>query len=148
MSLVMKVEFHTGVADKLGAACRFLRKAQAGGAAVVVCAERGTLDRLDSLLWTFDPLSFVAHVRLRGDATPSPALARTPTWLADDPARVPARDLLLNLGLAMVPGWEDFSRVVELVSDEAADADAGRERWRRYRAQPGLDLQHNPKGTS
>ena len=144
----MKVEFHTGVADKLGIACRFLRKAQAGGAAVVVCAERGILDRLDSLLWTFDPLSFVAHVRLRGNALPSPAWARTPTWLVDDPASVPARDVLLNLGPAMVDGWAAFTRVVELVSDEATDADAGRERWRQYRAQPGLDLQHNPRATS
>ena len=144
----MKVDFHTGVADKLGAACRFLRKAQAGGAAVVVCGERGSLDRLDTLLWTFEPLAFVAHVRLRGGAAPPPALARTPTWLVDDPASVPARGVLLNLGPAMVAGWEDFERVVELVSDEAADADAGRERWRQYRAQPGLDLQHNPRATA
>lgn len=144
----MKVEFHSGVADKLGAACRFLRKAQAGGATVVVCADRATLDRLDTALWTFDPLSFVAHARLRGSAAPPAALARTPTWLVDDLGSVAGRELLLNLGPTMVEGWQQFARVVEIVSAEPDDAHAGRERWRQYRAQPGLDLEHNPRAAS
>ncbi len=108
---MVRVEFHSGVADKLGAACRFLRKAQAAGASVVVCGDRATLDRLDAALWTFDPLSFVAHARVRGVA-PATALARTPTWLVDDPAAVGQREILLNLGPDMAAGWEQFERVV------------------------------------
>ncbi len=141
----MKVDFHSGVADKLGAACRFLRKAQAAGATVVVCGDPATLDRLDAALWTFDPLSFVAHARVKGAAVP-PALARTPTWLVDDPAAVAARELLLNLGPGMAPGWERFERVVEIVSVAADDAGAGRQRWRLYGAQPGIELVHHPRG--
>ena len=144
----MKVDFHTGVADKLGAACRFLQKAQAAGASVVVCGDGRTLDRLDTALWTFDPHSFVAHARVRGETSPAPALARTPTWLVDDPASVASRELLLNLGPAMVEGWTAFARVVEIVSTEPADADAGRQRWRQYSAQPGLELVHQARGTS
>jgi DNA polymerase III subunit chi len=144
----MKVEFHSGVADKLGAACRFLQKAQAAGASAVVCADRATLDRLDSALWTFEPLSFVAHARWRGSAAPPPALARTPTWLVDDPNCVASRELLLNLGPAMVAGWDRFARVVEIVSNEPADAEAGRQRWRIYSALPGLDLVHTPRSAS
>jgi DNA polymerase III subunit chi len=140
----MKVEFHTGVADKLGAACRFLRKAQEAGATVVVCGDRGSLDRLDSALWTFDPLSFVAHARVRGAAPPA-AMMPTRTWLVDDAASVPPRELLLNLGPDMVEGWGDFARVVEIVSAEPADADAGRRRWRQYSERPGLDLVHQPR---
>lgn len=141
----MKVDFHTGVADKLGAACRFLQKAQAAGAAVVVCGDRGTLDRLDTALWTFDPHSFVAHARVKGDTAPPPALARTPTWLVDDAASVASRELLLNLGPAMVEGWTAFARIVEIVSNEPADADAGRQRWRQYSAQPGIELNHQAR---
>jgi DNA polymerase III subunit chi len=140
----MKVEFHTGVADKLGAACRFLRKAQDAGATVVVCGDRGSLDRLDLALWAFDPLSFVAHVRVKGAKVPA-ALAPTRTWLVDDASSVAPRELLLNLGPGMVEGWEGFARVVEIVSTEAADADAGRHRWRQYSARPGLDLVHQPR---
>ena len=143
----MKVDFHTGVADKLGAACRFLQKAQTAGAAVVVCGDRGTLDRLDTTLWTFDPHPFSAHARVRGDAAPPPALARTPTWLVDDPASVASRELLLNLGPAMVEGWTAFARVVEIVSTEPADADAGRQRWRQYSTQPGIELNHQARAS-
>lgn len=141
----MKVEFHSGVTDKLGAACRFLRRAQEAGATVIVCADAATLDRLDTALWTFDPLSFVAHARLRGAAPPLQALARTPIWLADDAASVDAHDVLLNLGPAMVDGWDRFARVVEIVSSEPDDASAGRQRWRQYGARPGLDLVHKPR---
>lgn len=140
----MKVEFHSGVADKLGVACRFLRKAQDAGATVVVCGDRGSLDRLDLALWAFDSLSFVAHVRVKGAEVPA-ALAPTRTWLVDDASSVAPRELLLNLGPGMVEGWEGFARVVEIVSPEPADASAGRHRWRQYSARPGLDLVHRPR---
>jgi len=144
----MKVEFHSGVADKLGAACSFLRKAHAAGATVVVSADRGTLDRLDAALWSFDPLSFVAHARLKGNAAAPPTQARTPIWLVDDVASVTARELLLNLGPAMVDGWDQFGRVVEIVSAEPDDAQAGRQRWREYSARPELDLVHKTRASA
>lgn len=140
----MKVEFHSGVADKLGSACRFLRKAQEAGAAVVVCGDRATLDRLDVALWTFDPLAFVAHARVRDKDTPQAALPAQ-AWLVDDARRVASRDVLVNLGPAMAEGWEEFARVVEIVSAEPADADAGRGRWRQYSSHAGLDLVHCPR---
>lgn len=147
----MKVEFHSGVADKLGSACRFLRKAQEAGAAVVVCGDRTELDRLDVALWTFDPLAFVAHVRIRGnEAAPSnmPADLPAQAWLADSARSVASRDVLVNLGPAMADGWEGFARVIEIVSAEPADADAGRVRWRQYSSHPGLDLVHHPRTAS
>jgi DNA polymerase III subunit chi len=144
----MRVDFHSGLADKLGTACRFLRKAQEAGATVVVCAEPATLDRLDQALWTFDPLSFVTHARVKGTDAPAPALARTPTWLVDDAACVPARGVLVNLGPAMVEGWQQFERVVEIVSAEPEDAHAGRQRWRQYSAQPDIELVHHAKGAA
>jgi DNA polymerase III subunit chi len=144
----MKVEFHTGVADRLGLACRFLRKAHAAGAHVVVCGDSGSLDRLDVALWTFDPLSFVPHVRLKGDAAAPPALARTTTWLVDAPAAAPTREILLNLGPAMVDDWACFARVVEIVSSDPADAEAGRLRWRRYGERDGVERVHHARGAS
>ena len=144
----MKVEFHSGVADKLGAACRFLRKAHDGGATVVVCADRATLDRLDLALWSFEPLSFVAHARVKGTASPPPALSRTPIWLTDNADNIAARELLLNLGPATVEGWDRFERVVEIVSAEPEDAAAGRQRWRQYSARTGIDLVHKARAAT
>jgi DNA polymerase-3 subunit chi len=143
----MKVEFHTGLVDKLGAACRFLSKAQAAGATVVVCGDRGAIDRLDTALWTFEPLSFVPHLRVDGLASGS-ALSRTPIWLvAGGQAAVQARQLLVNIGQTMVEGWDTFERVVELVSTEAEDVSAGRMRWRQYAACQGITLEHPPRST-
>ena len=44
------VDFHTGVADKLGYTCRLLRKAYRAGNQVVVAGAPEQLARLDGLL--------------------------------------------------------------------------------------------------
>jgi DNA polymerase-3 subunit chi len=142
----VKVEFHSGVAEPLGHACRLLRKAHAAGARVVVHGPAAMLDRLDQQLWTFDALSFVPHLRLRGGARPQPAQARTPTWLVDDVAAVGDRDVLVNLGEEMVDGWEAFARVIEVVPAGAQASAAARQRWRRYAERDGVELVHHAVG--
>jgi DNA polymerase-3 subunit chi len=142
----VKVEFHSGVGEPVGHACRLLRKAHAAGARVVVRGPGARLDQLDQMLWTFDALSFVPHLRLRGSARPTPAQARTPTWLVDDVAAAPDRDVLVNLGDEMVDGWEAFARVIEVVPADALASAAARQRWRRYAERPGVELIHHALG--
>ncbi len=136
----MKVEFHSGVTEPLAHTCRLLRKAHAAGARVVVHGPGALLNQLDQALWTFDALSFVPHVRLRTGACPSAQQARTPTWLVEDVSAVPDREVLLNLGSTMVEGWEGFARVIEVVSAEEPAIQAGRQRWRSYKARDGVEL--------
>ncbi len=136
----MKVEFHSGVTEPLAHTCRLLRKAHAAGARVVVHGPGALLNQLDQALWTFDALSFVPHVRLRPGARPSAQQARTPTWLVEDVSAVPDRDVLVNLGSTMVEGWEAFARVIEVVSAEEPAIQAGRQRWRSYKARDGVEL--------
>ncbi len=128
------VDFHTGVADKLGYACRLLRKAWRGGNKVVVAGAPELLTRLDVLLWTFEPGEFVPHARLRVGEPISALLARTPIWLADTPTDAAPRDVLVNLGPGGVPGFEQFARVIEIVAEPADDVASGRQRWRQYLA--------------
>jgi DNA polymerase-3 subunit chi len=142
----VKIEFHSGVPDKLDHACRLLRKAQAAGAKVVVAAEPALLDRLDAMLWTFDALSFVPHVRVRAAGTLPAAAARTPIWLTDVPQASTPDDVLVNLGTPMVPGWQGFARVIEIVGADDADSQPARERWRTYAEQPGVELVHHARG--
>jgi DNA polymerase-3 subunit chi len=144
----VKVEFHTGLDNKLDFACRLLRKSQAGGAALVVAGEGGRLDRLDVALWTFDALSFVPHVRLRAGAAPGPVHARTRLWLADEPGHCPQRAVLVNLGPWLAEGWDGFERVIELVDTSDEDRASGRERWRAYAAWPGVELVHRARGAA
>ena len=75
-----EVEFHTGVADRVGFACRLLRKASRQGARVLVTAPDEVLAELDRALWVFEERDFLPHVRMPG-AKPAVA-ARTPVWLA------------------------------------------------------------------
>jgi DNA polymerase-3 subunit chi len=143
----MKVEFHSGVADRVSHACRLLRKAHAAGARVAVCGAASWLDALDSQLWTFEALSFVPHVRRRRGEAHRDLLERTPVWLTDDPAQAPGATVLLNLGPDMAPGWERFDRILEIVEDDPSDSEAARRRWRQYATHEGAVMIHHSPGT-
>ena len=62
-----EISFHFNVPAKLVYACRLLRKAVNAGSKVKVVADPQTLAQLDSALWTFTPLDFVAHCNGDGD---------------------------------------------------------------------------------
>lgn len=124
--------FHLRVADRIGYACRLLRKAYTQDAKVVVCAPAPTLAQLDALLWTSDPASFVPHVRLGPGAQDLPQDDPTPIWLVEDVERAPAHDVLVNLGDELVAGFEAFARVIEIVPEDEAAKQAARLRWKHY----------------
>lgn len=131
-----EVAFHFNVPDKLGYACRLLRKAAGGGAQVVVTAPRERLQQLDTLLWTFSQLDFVPHVLLPAEAR---VVAASPIVLAEAAAEAPHRQVLLNLGDTVPADFECFERLIEIVSLDDADRQAARGRWKQY-AEQGLAL--------
>lgn len=137
-----EVMFHLRVADRVGYALRLLRKAHAQDAKVVVCAPPQTLARLDALLWTSDPSSFLPHVRLAPDAAPPAPGDPTPIWLVERVDQAPARDVLVNLGDELVTGFEAFARVVEIVPEDDEAKQAARQRWKYY-ADRGYALGHH-----
>jgi len=137
---VTEVEFHTGVADKLGFACRLLRKAYRVGARVTVTGPADVLAALDRELWTFEERDFVPHLRLSGAS--AALAARTPIWLVDGDAPEGAPDVLVNLGAPVPANLARFSRVIEVLSTEPDDEQAGRLRWRDYKTR-GLVIKHH-----
>jgi DNA polymerase-3 subunit chi len=141
-----EVAFHTGVADKLGYACRLLRKAWRQGARAVVTGDPAALTRLDQLLWTFDPGEFIPHARLRAGQAPDPVLSPTPIWLAEDAAGAPEAPVLVNLGPQGAAGFERFARMIELVSADEAERQAARGRWRQYEAAGHKVVHHAQAG--
>lgn len=141
------VEFHTGMSDEVGFACRLLRKAYARGARVAVQGAPDLLSRLDEALWLFDPQQFVPHARLKRGQQASARLARTPLWLLDPGAVAPHGEVLVNLGPGMPEGVEAFGRVIEIVGGDPAARDAGRKRWRAYEAQ-GAKIVHHAQGAA
>jgi len=129
------VEFHHGVSDKLAYACRLLRKAYRAGAQVVVTGDVAALKALDRQLWVFDDREFVPHVLAQSEGAVPVRQHGTPIWLTADPASAPGeRSVLVNIGQVMPPGVERFARLFDIVSNEMADRQQGRLRWKSYAA--------------
>ena len=129
------VEFHHGVSDKLAYACRLLRKAYRAGAQVVVTGDVTALKALDRQLWVFDDREFVPHVLAQSEGAVPVRQHGTPIWLTADPASAPGeRSVLVNIGQVMPPGVERFARLFDIVSNEMADRQQGRLRWKSYAA--------------
>ena len=136
-----EVEFHTGVVDPIGFACRLLRKAYRKGARVTVTAPTPVLGLLDRELWTFEQLEFVPHLRFPG-VSPAAQTERTPIWLVEGEPPAGAPEVLVNLGAASPADVSVFRRVIEIVSAQSEDEQAGRKRWRSYKAL-GLLITHH-----
>lgn len=131
-----KVEFHTQATNRLLYACRLLRKAAASEARVLVTADEETLLQLDQLLWTFSGTDFVPHCL--SDA-PTQVLENTPIVLTQSPPAHATQAILLNLGPDLPAGFEQFERIIEIVSEDLNDKQQARSRWKRY-ASAGCEL--------
>ena len=136
-----EIDFHFNTPDKVHYACRLLRKAVgARGARVVVVADAQMLEAVDLALWTFAPAEFIAHCRSDGEPI---MVARSPVLLAESgEAPLPHRQVLVNLGQAVPGGFERFDRLIDIVSADDAERQAGRKRWRHY-ADRGYAIQRH-----
>ena len=130
-----RVDFHHDAPDKLRHACTLVAQWHAAGQRVWInCPDSALAARIDQMLWTFEQLSFVPHVR---DGHP---LADASTVrIGHDPAMAPADALLLNLSSQLPDGFEQRAHIVEIVGRDDADREAARARFMRYR-QGGFDM--------
>ncbi len=124
-----EVAFHFNAPDKLNHACRLLRKVWGTGTRSVVVAEPEVLEALDQALWTFSALDFLPHCRVDAAA---PLLAASPIVLAPEALGLSGRGVLVNLGRSVPSGFEQFERLVEVVSTDDADRAPARARWKHY----------------
>jgi DNA polymerase-3 subunit chi len=67
-------------------------------------------------------------------------LAATPIWLAPGLPAGAGHQVLLNMGAAVPEDLGRVERLLELVGTDAADAQAGRQRWRQYQTR-GFEIQ-------
>ena len=124
-----EVAFHFNAPDKLGYACRLLRKAVGTGARVMVTGDSPTLRELDVALWTFAVLEFLPHCTV--EAAPA-TLAASPVVLAQSLRTAPHQQVLVNLGGAVPEGFERFERLIEVVTEGEQDRLDARQRWKHY----------------
>lgn len=133
-----RIDFAYGATHRLLAACRTTaRHVQTGHRLLVYCTDQKRLHRFDSLLWEFDPISFIPHTLLD-----DPLVDQAPVILLPDIAalaQAPTTQWLLNLDLACPPDSQRHARILEIVSGHQADQQAARQRWAQYR-QAGHDV--------
>ncbi|MBJ6982393.1 MULTISPECIES: DNA polymerase III subunit chi [unclassified Luteimonas] len=120
--------------------CELAKKAQAAGQPMLVLArDADQAERLDDLLWSFDPDAYVPH-QIAGagfDDDDDGGEDEADVLIAAPGSDVPLRALVLNLRDAPVEG--DFERVLEVVPADDSARGPLRERWTQYKAR-GLDL--------
>lgn len=129
-------EFHHDARDRLRHACALVAQWYRDGRRVWIHCDNDLLAaRLDQMLWVFEPLAFIPHVR-----EGHPLSAVTPVRIGRDPAAAPPEALLLNMAQDVPAGFEAREHIVEIVSQDDADREAARARYMRYR-QSGFDMQ-------
>lgn len=133
-----RIDFHSNVPDKIGYACRLVRKAHTAQCRVVLLAEdMDSLATLDKALWTFSEFDFLPHV-LASD----PLALQTPIILTDnDATNYPHHQILINLSNKTPAHFARFERMFEIISSADADKQFGRDRYRFYQ-QRGYPLTH------
>jgi DNA polymerase III subunit chi len=124
-----EVAFHFNVPERVAYTCRLLRKAVLGGSRVVVTGDAQTLRQVDVALWAFSALDFVPHCLGLSDPVVS---AHSPVVLIETPLPAPHQQVLLNLGARVPEGFEQFERLIELVTADDQDRANARQRWKHY----------------
>ncbi|MDX9943931.1 MAG: DNA polymerase III subunit chi [Azonexus sp.] len=134
-----QVFFYHGASDKIAAACALIQGAWKQRKPLVVYApEKSQSDSVDRILWTRDPLSFIPHCR--ADA---PLAAETPILIAehlDNTDLLAAHERLMNLSNQLPPGYHNFGRLIEVVSQDEEERQAARRRVHHYKEQ-GCEVQ-------
>jgi DNA polymerase-3 subunit chi len=111
------IDFYFNAEDRLQVACRLAGKALKQNQRLLVYApDRGIASRIDSLL----------------RAAPATTAVLIASDAAVDAAAPPDCELLLNLGADCPPHFERFPRLLEVVSLDEHDKQAGRSRYRFY----------------
>jgi len=139
-----RVDFHSQVSDKIHYACRLIRKARPANCQFLVLSQDlAQAQALDQALWSFSASDFLPHTLIEDPlATQSPIVIS-----ADQDAPSPHHDLLVNLSQSLPLQFQSFQRVIEIVSSEEQDANAGRQRFRLYQQQ-GIKPTHTVANAS
>ena len=128
------IDFYFNAGDRLEVACRLAGKALQQRKRVLIYAPQAELaQRIDRLLWTAQAVSFIPHC-----AAHDALAAETPVLIASDgeaPRSSPAAacEVLLNLSAECPPFFERHERLLEVVSQDDAERQAGRARFKFYR---------------
>lgn len=103
---------------------------QAGKRAVVMARSEERVEALNTLLWTYDPNSFLAHGS-KNDGNP----AHQPVWLTTEDENPNGASVLLLTDGAVSARLGDYERCLEVFDGRDTERVAeARERWTGYKS--------------
>jgi DNA polymerase III subunit chi len=112
---------------------------------IVVVGSSAFLKELDQQLWSFSAIEFLPHAWAKDDVANETPIVFVESFESPELDHLPHGDVLIHVGQNLPVSVEDlaarFPRIVEIVSTDEADRQAGRERYKAYREQ-GHEL-HN-----
>ena len=121
------IDFYFNAEDRFQVACRLAGKALKQKQRLLIYApDAESAARIDKLLWTWPAIGFVPHC-----AVHAALAAETAVLIGSGDETPEGCEVLLNLGADCPPHFERFPRLLEVV--DAADREAGRNRYRFYR---------------
>jgi DNA polymerase-3 subunit chi len=138
-----EVAFHFGAPDRLAYTCRLLRKATASGARLLVRSSPADSTALDAALWGLTPTDFITHC----DASAAQEMrSRSSVLLLSPNAELDTSfPILVNLSDDVPEGFEQFQRVIEVVSTDEQDRNLARQRWKHYTGRGYTITRHDLK---
>lgn len=98
---------------------------------LLIVAEGGTLDRLDRLLWTQDPASFLPHARAGAGAE-----AEQPILLSESLTAANRAELLMLVETPLPPLPQPFARAFHLFDDGSEGHLRARAEWKALAGSP------------
>jgi len=132
---MVRIDFHFNAPDKHGYVCRLARKARSAGKRLVIySSDEQLLAELDRQLWTFSEFDFLAHCTAADRLAP-----HTPIILLGGAAEdaenqaLPHHEVLVNLDHQWPPHFGRYERLIEVVTTDTSDREAGRRRWKFYK---------------
>jgi len=146
-----RIDFHSQVNNKPLYSCRLIRKIMASKHEdlpmrnIVVVGSSSFLKELDQQLWSFSATEFLPHAWAKDDVANETPIVFVESFESLELNHLPHGDVLIHVGQTLPVSVEAlaqrFPRIVEIVSTDEVDRQAGRERYKAYRDQ-GHEL-HN-----
>ena len=134
-----RIDFYHYAADKHAFACRLATKAYEQSSRLVVYSpDAEALQAFDRQLWTFQATRFVPHCYANDKLA-----SETPVILSTGEGELPHHDVLLNLDDEWPPFFATFDRMLEVVSQDEADKERARSRYKFYKER-GYEIAVNP----
>jgi DNA polymerase III subunit chi len=110
-------------------ACKLIEKAYRSGVFPYVLTDSPVLSQaLDDLLWTFRAGSFIPHEIYKGEMPIDESIV----LIGDGEAPEAWRKTIVNLSADCPTDFQDAERILEILDNNAALKQQGRQRYRQY----------------